>query len=100
MKNRIPSFAFVALALLWSLALPASAATSRALQSIDFSLADGERVLLTLTLSEPAPEPHIFTVETPARLSLDLPDTRLAVVERLKRINIGAVRNVAAASPR
>lgn len=97
MKNRIPSFAFVALALLWSLALPASAATSRALQSIDFSLADGERVLLTLTLSEPAPEPHIFTVETPARLSLDLPDTRLAVVERLKRINIGAVRNVAAA---
>ncbi|MGH8519413.1 MAG: AMIN domain-containing protein, partial [Panacagrimonas sp.] len=39
----------------------------------------------------------VFTVDQPARLSLDLPETRLAVAERYKKINIGAARAIAAA---
>nr|WP_293244977.1 type IV pilus secretin PilQ family protein [Panacagrimonas sp.] len=70
---------------------------TRALQSIDAVALDGDRLLLTLTLSEPAPDPVVFTVDQPARLSLDLPDTRLAVAERYKKINIGAARAIAAA---
>ena len=73
------------------------AQSGRALQSIDAVALDGERLLLTLTLSEPAPEPIVFTVDQPARLSLDLPDTRLAVAERYKKLNIGSARAVAAA---
>ncbi|THD01314.1 pilus assembly protein PilQ [Panacagrimonas perspica] len=82
----------------FSLIAPAAYAQSgRALQSIDAVALDGERLLLTLTLSGPAPEPVVFTVESPARLSMDLPDTRLAVAERYKKLNIGAAKAVAAA---
>lgn len=72
-------------------------AQGRSLQSIDAVALEGERLLLTLTLSAAAPEPIVFTVDQPARLSLDLPDTRLAVAERYKKLNIGAARAVAAA---
>jgi len=75
----------------------AHAQSGRALQSIDAVALDGDRLLLTLTLSAPAPEPIVFTVESPARLSMDLPDTRLAVAERYKKLNIGAAKAVAAA---
>ena len=88
-----------ALALFAVLASPmaAHAQNDRALQSIDFVSLDSERLLITLTLSAPAPEPTVFTVDKPARLSLDLPDTRMALAERYKKINIGRTRAVAAA---
>lgn len=75
----------------------AHAQATRSLQTIDAVALDGDRLLLTLTLSGPAPEPAVFTVDQPARLSLDLPDTRLAVAERYRKLNIGAARAVAAA---
>ncbi|TAJ52806.1 MAG: type IV pilus secretin PilQ [Nevskiaceae bacterium] len=75
----------------------ARAQSQRALQSIDFVNLDSDRLLLTLTLSEAAPEPAVFTIDKPARLSLDLADTRLALAERYKKIGIGKARAVAAA---
>lgn len=75
----------------------ASAQGERALQSVDFVNLDSERLLLTLTLSGTAPDPVVFTIDKPARLSLDLPDTRLALAERFRKIGIGRVRAVAAA---
>lgn len=91
--------ALCALAALTGLAFhgTATAQSGRALQSIDAVSLEGERMLLTLTLSGPAPEPTVFTVDQPARLSLDLPDTRLSVAERYKKLNIGVARSVAAA---
>lgn len=82
------------------LSAQALASPNRALQSVDFSSLEGNRVLLTLTLSEPAPEPVVFTVDQPARLSLDLADTRLALAERFRKVNLGKVRSVAAAEAR
>jgi type IV pilus assembly protein PilQ len=75
----------------------ASASATRALQSLDYVALDGDRVQITLTLSEAAPDPAVFTIDQPARLSLDLPDTRLAVRERVRRINVGPTRSVALA---
>ncbi|HSW15155.1 MAG TPA: type IV pilus secretin PilQ [Solimonas sp.] len=71
--------------------------SARSLQGIDFTTQEDNRVLLTLTLSEPAPEPVVFTIDRPARLSLDLPATQVALPERYKRINVGNVRSVASA---
>nr|WP_275949356.1 type IV pilus secretin PilQ [Nevskia ramosa] len=71
--------------------------TVRSLQSMDFVALDGDRVLLTLTLSSPAPEPVVFAIDKPARLSIDLPDTTLALVNRYRKVNVGQVRSVAAA---
>lgn len=82
------------------ISVQAMAAPSRALQSMDFTSLEGDRVLLTLTLSEAAPEPVVFTVDSPARLSLDLADTRLALAERFRKVNLGKVRSVAAAEAR
>ncbi|PPE75304.1 type IV pilus secretin PilQ [Solimonas fluminis] len=75
----------------------AQAQGARALQSIDFTTQDGDRVLLTMTLSAAAPEPVVFTIDKPARLSLDLPETQVALPERYKKVNVGNVRSVAAA---
>lgn len=73
-----------------------SAHAQRQLQSVDFVALEGERVLLTLTLSEPAPEPVVFTIEKPARISLDLFNTSLAITDRFRKIGVGKTRSVAA----
>src|SRR5687767_5040194 len=75
----------------------AQAQTARTLQGLEFVALEGNRVLITLTLSAPAPEPVVFTIDRPARLSLDLPDTSVGLTERFKRINIGTARSVATA---
>lgn len=70
---------------------------TRALESIDSASLPGNRAQLILMLSEDAPEPEVFTVDKPARLSLDLPQTRLLASNRYQEINVGPVRAVAMA---
>lgn len=89
-----------ALLLLAVAALPARAEPVRALQTMDFVALDGDRVLLTLTLSAPSPEPVVFSIDKPARLSIDLPETALALAERYRKVNIGQVRSISAAEAR
>jgi type IV pilus assembly protein PilQ len=69
----------------------------RSLDDIEYQALPGQGVLLTLTLSEAAPDPVVFTVDKPARLALDLPDTRIALANRYNQINLGNTRAVAAA---
>jgi type IV pilus assembly protein PilQ len=88
----------VAVVILLGAAVGASAQSGTNLQSVDAVSLDGDGVLLTLGLSGPAPTPSIFTVEQPARLSLDLPGTGLALAERYKRFNIGNLRSVSSAA--
>jgi type IV pilus assembly protein PilQ len=72
-------------------------AASRTLTALDVTSTEGGAVRITLTLSSPAPEPVVFSVDKPARVSLDLAETKLAVPERYKRVGAGRVRSVAAA---
>jgi type IV pilus assembly protein PilQ len=84
--------------LLLAPAAPAQEApAARTLDNVDVAALDGERVRITLTLSDAAPEPVVFSVDKPARLSLDLADTRLAVTERFRRIGSGRARSIALA---
>jgi type IV pilus assembly protein PilQ len=73
------------------------APASRTLTGLDVASTEGGAVRITLTLSAPAPEPVVFSVDKPARVSVDLADTKLAVPERYKRVGAGRVRSVAAA---
>lgn len=75
----------------------ANAQMSRALQSADAAALDGGRVLVTLTLSSAAPEPIVFPNESPARVSIDLPQTRLAMAERYRKVNLAKVQALSAA---
>ena len=57
----------------------------------------GDRVQLTLQLSGPAPQPLAFSVNQPARIALDLEDTRLGLKDRKTDVEVGAVNSVVAA---
>ncbi|EIT71550.1 hypothetical protein WQQ_16870 [Hydrocarboniphaga effusa AP103] len=74
-----------------------NAQMSRALQSADAAALEGGRVLVTLTLSSAAPEPIVFPNESPARVSIDLPQTRLAMAERYRKVNLAKVQALSAA---
>ena len=66
----------------------AAPAAGNQLQSIDVEKLNGSQLQLTLHLTGPAPEPLAFTVDKPARISLDIPNTSLALTSR--RIDVGA----------
>ena len=83
--------------LLAPLAQAQDTAPARTLDAVDVGALDGDRVRITLTLSDTAPEPVVFSVDKPARLSLDLADTKLGVTERFRRIGNGKARSVAVA---
>ncbi len=65
----------------------ATAASPNQLQSIDVQKLNANQLQVTLHLSGPAPEPLAFTVDKPARISLDLPNTAVALTSR--RIDVG-----------
>ncbi len=54
-------------------------ASANSLQSIDVQTIGGKQVQLTMHMSGPAPEPMSFTIDKPARISLDLPGVTLAL---------------------
>ncbi len=72
-------------------------AATNQLQSIDVQKIGGKQVQLTLRLSGPAPEPLSFTIDKPARISLDLPNTALALPARRIDVGSGGVDTVLAA---
>src|SRR5579872_4782362 len=67
------------------------------LQSIDVQSISGSQTQLTLHLSGPAPQPQVFTIDKPARLSLDLPNTSLALASRRIDVGNGGIDTVLAA---
>ena len=75
---------------------PASA-PANTLQSIDVQTIGGKQVQLTLHLAGPAPTPMSFTIDKPARISLDLPDTALALPSRRIDVASAGVDTVLAA---
>ncbi|HUG98831.1 MAG TPA: type IV pilus secretin PilQ [Gammaproteobacteria bacterium] len=54
----------------------------------------GNRVVLVMTTSGPAPEPLSFTIENPARISFDLPGTSLGMAERRRDVKRGVLDTV------
>ncbi len=69
----------------------------RRLESIEVQSLPGQRVELQLRLSGTAPEPMSFTIDDPARIALDLPDTALGGQARRQDINVGPVTTALAA---
>ena len=81
-----------AILLLWGLA--ANAQDSNRLQDIQVQSLPGQRVELKLILSGTAPEPLAFTIDDPARIALDLPETTLGMSSRRRDVNIGPLDTV------
>jgi type IV pilus assembly protein PilQ len=66
----------------------AQSASGPALQAVDVQPLPGQQLQLTLRLTGPAPQPLSFTIDNPARISFDLPNTTLALPSR--RIDVHA----------
>ena len=80
--------------LLLFVACAASAQESNRLQDIQIRSLPGHRVELKLIMSGTAPEPLAFTIEDPARIALDLPNTTLGLTSRRRDVNLGPLDTV------
>ncbi|HEY3654817.1 MAG TPA: type IV pilus secretin PilQ [Steroidobacteraceae bacterium] len=80
-----------------ALTFKAHAADPNKLESIDVQTLSGQQVQLKLHMSGPAPEPLPFTIDKPARIAFDLPNTTLALPSRRVDVRSGGVDSVLAA---
>jgi type IV pilus assembly protein PilQ len=84
----------IAAALLSVFAVTANAQDSNRLQDIQVQSLPGQRVELKLIMSGTAPDPLAFTIDDPARIALDLPDTTLGLSSRRRDVNLGPLDTV------
>jgi type IV pilus assembly protein PilQ len=71
-------------------------ASGNTLQAVDFAELPGNKTQITLTLSKPAPAPLSFTIDNPARIALDFPNTGNGLEQRSQSIGIGMAESITA----
>ncbi len=64
-------------------------AAGNTLQDVEFTGLAGNKVQITLTMSQPASVPLSFTIDNPARIALDFPETSNGLADRTQDIGIG-----------
>ncbi len=83
-----------------SLALTLSSmawAAQNSLDAVTFTTLPGDEVQIRLQLSNPlARDPLTFTIDNPARIALDLPETRINLPAKHRAIGIGPAQSVSA----
>lgn len=84
------SLAGAALLAMWTM----SAHAANTLENMTFAPLAGDSVQVQMTLAQTAPEPGTFTIDNPARLVVDLPDTQLGNVPRSESVGIGLASSV------
>jgi len=89
---RLTALVQAALLLFWG--ATASAQEGNRLEDIQVQSLPGQRVELKLIMSDTAPEPLAFTIENPARIALDLPNTSLGLSSRRRDVNLGPLNTV------
>src|SRR5215472_6732029 len=85
------------LGMLLDTAALAQGATGPALQAVDVQPLAGQQMQLTMRLSGPAPQPLSFTIDNPARISFDLPNTALALPSRRIDVHTSGLDSILAA---
>jgi type IV pilus assembly protein PilQ len=96
-KIRTATTLAIVLAAVSGVNFKAHAADPNKLESIEVQTLSGQQVQLKLHLSGPPAEPMPFTIDKPARIAFDLPDTTLALASRRVDVHSGGVDSVVAA---
>jgi type IV pilus assembly protein PilQ len=73
-----------------------NALADNVLQDIAYAPLPGGQVQVTLKFAGPVAEPRIFATENPARIAVDIADTRNAVTQRRIDVNSGATAAISA----
>jgi len=89
---KLAALAQAAMLLFWG--ATASAQEGNSLQDIQVQSLPGQRIELKLVMSDTAPEPLAFTIENPARIAIDLPNTTLGLSSRRRDVNLGPLDTV------
>jgi type IV pilus assembly protein PilQ len=71
-------------------------ATANRLEAVDVTTLPGQQVQLKLHTSGAAPQPLTFTIDKPARISVDLPGVALALTQRRIDVKSGGIDSVVA----
>ena len=92
---RITALKGVSALLLFMMAMTAYAQNE--LQDIKVASLPNDEIKLSLQFANPPTEPLAFTIDNPARIALDFPDTNSALASRFQNIGIGIAQSVNAA---
>jgi len=87
-------FVFSLLLFTLSLATTSHAASSNTLQNISYTTLTGNRLQIALQMTHRPATPQGFTIDNPARITLDLANTSNGLKKRLIPIEIGVVRSI------
>ena len=83
-------FSLLTLITLPSLAL----AEKNTITEINYSSLPGDQVQIRMSLENPASEPGSFTIDSPARIAFDFPETKIDLPSRSQTIGIGVARSI------
>jgi type IV pilus assembly protein PilQ len=96
--KRLIAFMWLACAVGVLAGLPLQSADAQnRLEAIDVQTLPGQQLQLTMRLSGAASEPLSFTIDNPARISFDLPNTALALPSRRIDVRAGGLDTILAA---
>jgi type IV pilus assembly protein PilQ len=95
MKTKIENL--IHLAMYMSLGFFTSSVYAISLDDVSFASLPGERAQIKLVLSEVMPaDPLNFTIDNPARIAVDFPNTTLNIAEKTQAIGIGMANSFSA----
>ena len=69
-------------------------AEENAITEINYSSLPGDQVQIRISLENLASEPGSFTIDSPARIALDFPNTKIKLPNRSQNIGIGVARSI------
>lgn len=86
---------FVVACLFALTAIPSLAfAADNAITEINYSSLPGDQVQVKISMESLAQEPGSFTIDSPARIALDFPNTKIKLTNRSQNIGIGVARSI------
>ena len=74
--------------------LAAGSAVAATMQSIEFASLPGDKTEIRMKFDGTPPDPKGYTIESPARIALDLMDTKSALSTKYHSLGIGNAREV------
>jgi type IV pilus assembly protein PilQ len=87
----------ISVCLLALTAIPTLAsAEENAITEINYSSLPGDQVQIRMSLENLATEPGSFTIDSPARIAFDFPNTKIKLPSRSQNIGIGVARSIKA----
>lgn len=86
---------FVVACLFALTAIPSLAlAADNAITEINYSSLPGDQVQIKISMENLAQEPGSFTIDSPARIALDFPNTKIKLTNRSQNIGVGVARSI------